>query len=243
MTLSLLTESDFQPRSADDAAAHFGRKVPLTSEVFDRLSREAKSRAFRIAGVHKANLIQLARDIVKRAIRDGTPYPEVRSKLLALFDTKGVPRPALPRLRLMFQQNAHQAYNDERRAALDDDNLSAAFGFRQYLSIGNGTAGVRNVRPSHAALHGLVFAWDDPFWNDHTPPWEFGCRCFFRPLTRKQVARMGVKVRNVGFVRKRIRVAGQKNRGIAASDNFARGGFDLSKIDAELRRALEEMIG
>lgn len=243
MPLSMITESDFQPRTADEAAAHFGRKVAVPSEVFERLSRDAKSRAFRIAGVHKANMIQLARDIVKRGIRIGSPWPEVRGKLLAVFDSEGVPRPALPRLRLMFQQNAHQAYNDQRRAVLDEKNLAAGFPFRQYLSIGNGTAGVRNVRPSHAALHGLVFAWDDPFWNDHTPPWEFGCRCFFRPLTVKQVARMGVKVRGLSFVRKQIRVSGQKQRGIAASKQFARGGFDLSKIDAELRRALEEIIG
>ena len=94
----------------------------------------------------------------------------------------------------------------------------------------------------HAALHGLVFKWDDPFWDSHTPPWDYGCRCYVVPLTEAQVRRMGVRVRNVGYVRKRIRVPGQGRRGIGPNPRFVRGKFNLEAIDRELREAVEGMV-
>lgn len=39
------------------------------------------------------------------------------------------------------------------------------------------TAGDNDVRAEHAALEGLILPINDPFWNSHTPPLGFGCRC------------------------------------------------------------------
>jgi SPP1 gp7 family putative phage head morphogenesis protein len=39
------------------------------------------------------------------------------------------------------------------------------------------TAGDSDVRAEHAALDGLTLPIDDAFWNSHTPPLGFGCRC------------------------------------------------------------------
>ncbi len=242
MPFKLLSKHDFTPKPATEAAESFGRKIAVPSDVFDRISAEAKSKAFRIAGVHKARLVQRARDIVKKAIEEGTPFPDVRRALTALFAKEDIPRPSLARLRLTFQQNAQQAYNDSRRELLDDPEITSAFPFRQYLTVGNGTAGVRGVRPEHAALHNLVFRWDDPFWDAHTPPWDYGCRCTFIALTPGQVKRRKLKVRNLGFVRKQIKVAGQRKRGIDANAAFVRGDLDLSSIDKEIRKAVEELL-
>lgn len=42
----------------------------------------------------------------------------------------------------------------------------------QYRTVGDG-----NVRPEHAALHGITLPKSDPFWEDFFPPNGFGCRC------------------------------------------------------------------
>jgi len=120
MPINLLTRDDFTPKPAAEAARIFGKKTPLTSEQFETLSKENKARAFRIARVHKARLIQRARDIVKKGIEDGTDYAIVRRKLLELFDTEGVPRPALARLRTMFRQNSLGAYSIARTRVLKE---------------------------------------------------------------------------------------------------------------------------
>lgn len=242
MTISALQRTDFEPIGANEAAKRFARKVPVPSDVFDELSATHKAKAFRIAGVHKARLIQRTRTIVARAIQDGESVRDVQLKLLKIFDAEKTEAPPISRLRLVFQQNAMEAYNDARRDVLDDDRVTPAFPFRQYLTVGNGTAGVRGVRPEHAALHGLVFRWDDPFWDAHTPPWDFGCRCTIAALTRGQVKRMGVKVRGIGFVRNRIKVEGTRRRGIAAS-TFSRDGGKLKGFDKTILDVLRELLG
>lgn len=46
------------------------------------------------------------------------------------------------------------------------------FPYREYHSMGDD-----HVRPTHAALNGIVLPVDHEFWQTHFPPWEFGCRC------------------------------------------------------------------
>lgn len=39
------------------------------------------------------------------------------------------------------------------------------------------TAGDADVRDEHAKLDGIILPMNDPFWNAHTPPLDWGCRC------------------------------------------------------------------
>jgi SPP1 gp7 family putative phage head morphogenesis protein len=166
----------------------------LTSEEFDKLSEANRKTAFRISGLHNARVVQEARDLVHRAIRDGQSYTEIRKALMDLFRVKGLPVPSLNHLRTVYRRNTIQAYNDTRRETLSKPVTTKLFPFWQYLTVGNGKAGVNNVRASHAAFHGKVFAWDDPFWGQFMPPWEWGCRCFFRAVREREVIRKQLTV-------------------------------------------------
>ncbi|WP_277989913.1 phage head morphogenesis protein [Pseudomonas aeruginosa] len=50
------------------------------------------------------------------------------------------------------------------------------------------------TRPSHAALHGKVYRWDDPIWQHIMPPNGYNCRCRIVPLTAAAVRRRGLTV-------------------------------------------------
>jgi len=246
MPIGALAEADFQPRPHGEAARHFAKKVPLTSEMFDRLTTEQRGRAFRIAKLDNARLVQRARDLLERAVRDGTSFRDFRRSLLEAFGGEGVPAPALSRLRLAFRQNSMAAYNDARRETLDDPEIAGAFPFRRYMTVGNGRAGVNNVRATHAALHGKVFRGDDPFWDIFTPPWEYGCRCTFIALTAGQVRRGRIMVWTYAGGGVRPLTAKAKGRGfpLAPNPRFSRAleDLDLGSLDDDLRKIVEEYL-
>lgn len=50
------------------------------------------------------------------------------------------------------------------------------------------------TRPTHAALNGIVFRYDDPFWRSHFPPNGFNCRCRTAALSESALKRSGAKV-------------------------------------------------
>ncbi|QNK63958.1 DUF935 family protein [Pedobacter sp. PAMC26386] len=56
------------------------------------------------------------------------------------------------------------------------------FKYWRYLTIGD-----QRVRPEHRLLHGLVFAWNDPIWDEIFPPNGWGCRCYIVPVLENEV--------------------------------------------------------
>lgn len=48
------------------------------------------------------------------------------------------------------------------------------------------------TRPSHRALHGRVYRYDDPFWEHFYPPDDHGCRGRVRTLSDRQMEREGI---------------------------------------------------
>ncbi|MCO6436538.1 MAG: hypothetical protein J5J06_05575 [Phycisphaerae bacterium] len=241
MPISVLTEEDFKSFSHDEARRRFARKTPLSAGDFEELSVRQRRTAFRIATVHKAVIVQMARDELEKAIAEGRSFAEFRERLYALLDTKGLPRPAISRLRLAFHQNTMQAYSDSRRAVLDDPDIAAAFPFRQYWTVGNGVPGVRNVREDHAVLHGKIFRWNDPFWDRFTPPWDFGCRCTTAALTEGQFRATGQTLWT--FSGGRVRPVSDKRAKpfrLKPNANYesSRRGDLLTRLDEDLREAI-----
>jgi len=91
------------------------------------------------------------------------------------------------RLETIFRTNMTVAYS----AAHYTDMVDSAdtYPYWQFVCVMDSA-----TRPSHAALNGKIFRWDDPIWNTHFPPLDWGCRCRVRKLTSAQVRAKGLKV-------------------------------------------------
>ena len=174
MPISTITKTDFRPKSHTEAARWLRKKAALTSEEFDKLSKENRARAIRIARVEKLRLVQQFRDYIHAGVRDGKAWRDILNDIETAFKGEGIPTPSWSRLRLAYRQNTLHAYNVARERTLDKPEMTVIFPYRQYLTVGNGRAGMNNVRRTHAVFHGKVFAWNDPFWRHFGPPWEWG---------------------------------------------------------------------
>lgn len=252
MPVSAITKDDFRPKSHAAAARVIRKKTALTSEQFEELSKENKARAVRIARVEKLRLIQQFRDYIHSGVKDGRAWRDILNEIEEAFKGEGIPAPSWSRIRIAYRQNTLHAYNVARERTLNEPEMTVIFPYRQYLTVGNGRAGVNNVRPRHAHLHGKVFAWNDAFWRHFTPPWEWGCRCFFVALTAGMVKRRTIWTYKSGRI---VPAAGPRRKAskpIAMKphpdfdfprDSFDARQFDVKGLDRELQKVAKRLVG
>ena len=49
-------------------------------------------------------------------------------------------------------------------------------------------------RPEHVAWDGIILKHDDPWWDTHTPPCGFGCKCYVETLAERDLKKHGLTV-------------------------------------------------
>lgn len=176
-----------------EAAKWIADKPLLARSAFDNLLPDLKARAFTITGVESANVMQTVRDRIAE-LPAGADWDEVKKDIAAQISpwldspedraSDGTVRsPSERRAELLLRTHGFQAYTVAAETVAERQR--AAFPYAQYLSSQDD-----QVRDSHAALDGIVLPADSPFWDRHTPPWEWGCRCQKVFLTREDVADM-----------------------------------------------------
>lgn len=180
------------PVPHDEAAKFIAGKPAVGRAVFDRLLPELKARAFTISGIEAADTLQRARDLIA-ALPQGADWDTQKSRLIGEIspylvddqadeETKARQVASAERsAETLMRLHGFQAYSAAQHQVMERQR--DAFPSWQYMTFGDG-----NVRPSHAALNGIVLPADHPFWKDHFPPWDWGCRCQAVPVTAEESA-------------------------------------------------------
>lgn len=166
----------------EEAAAIIRSKPAIVRDLWDQLAAELRIRAFTITGIEAVRVIERVRDKIAQ-VPEGADWEETRRSIADdLEQSLGSRDAAERRAELLLRTHAYQATQAAAwRQWMADDTVTHF----QYIATRDD-----RVRPSHLALHGIVLPKDDPFWEDHMPPWEWGCRCQARPLTRGMVERI-----------------------------------------------------
>ncbi|MDR0441117.1 MAG: minor capsid protein [Candidatus Accumulibacter sp.] len=97
--------------------------------------------------------------------------PETGQLVETVFDSA--------RLELIFDTNVRQAY-----AADQWQHIDAAKETHPYVRCV--THQDSRVRPLHQAWGNVTLPVDDPFWDTHTPPCDYRCRCRITTMTAKE---------------------------------------------------------
>lgn len=164
--------ANFQPTPHRDAVALIKGKPPISRDVFDRLLPDLRARAFTVTGIEAAHVLQRARDIIAD-MPEGKVWDEVKGDLVGELEPY-LGEGAEKRAELLIRTHGFQAFNASNyQSAMEDEDTTHI----QYLATEDD-----HVRDSHLALNGVVLPKYDPFWDTHTPPWEWGCRCRIRPM-------------------------------------------------------------
>lgn len=90
------------------------------------------------------------------------------------------------RLNLLLNQNAAMARAVGARQVSMDPAMLKRFPYYRYVPSVS-----RNKRPQHKRFYNLVLPKTDPFWDTHTPPADYACRCSIENVDADEAEEFG----------------------------------------------------
>ncbi len=186
------------------AVAYLKGKGYAVTWDWEELWQDAHAQAFTVAKATRLDILQDIRDAVEKAIAEGKTFAWFAKELTPVLQAKGwwgrqehldtetgeinqVQLGSPWRLQTIYRTNLQTAYMAGRfQSQLEniDDRP-----YWQYVAILDG-----RTRPSHRAMNGKVFRYDDPFWGSFYPPNGWGCRCRVVALSHDNLTKGGIKV-------------------------------------------------
>ncbi|KIP18015.1 phage head morphogenesis, SPP1 gp7 family domain protein [Burkholderia sp. MSHR3999] len=172
-----------------EAVRYFESKGYQLGFRWQDVAAEAHARAFTVAGVMKVDVLQDIRAVLADSLKSGKTFEQFKDDLIPTLKKKGwfghgdvvddgtgeiqgrrlTPR----RLDTIFRTNMQSSYMAGRFATQMAQVDTRPWW--EYVAILD-----NRTRPAHAALHGCVYRYDDPFWAVFYPPCGYRCRCRVR---------------------------------------------------------------
>lgn len=168
-----------EPTPYDEATAFIAGKPVVSREIFDKLLPELRARAFVISGVESADVVQGIRDRIAE-LPQGGDWEKIKQGIVEDLGPWFNETAAKRRAELLMRMHGFQAYRSGQYQLIQE--TKAALPYLRYIATNDA-----RTRPDHAALHGVILPVDDPFWDGHMPPWDWGCRCQVVQLSEYEV--------------------------------------------------------
>lgn len=169
------------------------------SDSWRDMWRDAHARAFTVARTAGYDVLQDIRDALLEALQQGKSMDAFIQDLKPTLQAKGWWGKAIDpktgeiktyhpdngkpvqlgsprRLKLIYDQNAQTAFMAGRYSAMME--ATETHPYWEYVAVLDS-----RTRPSHRAMAGLIFRYDDPFWTVAYPPNGWNCRCRVRPVS------------------------------------------------------------
>ena len=187
-----------------DALKFFRRKGLTASFSYQDVHREEHAAAFTVAKMTDLDLLSDTKAAVDKAIAEGQTFEQFKAELMPKLQARGwwgsqvmtdpltgqekvVQLGSSSRLRTIFQTNLSSAYAAGNWAQVMDNVEEAPY--LMYDAILDD-----RTRPEHRAWSGTTLKYDDPWWDTHTPPCGYNCRCSIVQLSGEEAGRRGLKV-------------------------------------------------
>lgn len=221
-----ITEDDLKAvfyMEPEEIVEFFKNKGLKTSFDWHEVYEDAHAKAFTVAKMTEIDLLQDTKDLLEKSIKNGQSYNSFKKEAMELFEKKGwvgfkevvndktgekqtvelgTPR----RLKTIYTSNINSAYAAGRyKEQMEEIDIAP---YWQYMTIAD-----ERTRPAHRAMHGKVFRADDDFWQTFYPPNGWGCRCFVRNLSKREVENAGLTVEKTdGKIKQVTEIVGEQER-------------------------------
>lgn len=178
------------PSKFQQAIEAFRRRDPITDDQLAVLTETERERAFWVAGVADADLVQQVYDEIDRAVSDGTTLEDfkdvVEDKLTAAWGAEDAGR-----VQTIFRTNVMGAYNGGRHEMMTDPIVLQARPYWRCDRMHGGDHSHDDADHVCGRMDGVIRPADDPIWDKAHPPFHFQCACVLTPLSRDDTAEEG----------------------------------------------------
>jgi len=177
-----------------------GAKDLVLSPDFDAA---AKAQAFFSAKVAETHILDRLRDVSDRFSKGEMNLATARTELKQFLWGEGYAKEDISgetkagaaitnlassaRLDLILNQNARMAAAVGNREVAMSPAIKKRFPYFRYVPSVS-----KNPRDDHAPYYDTVLPKDDPFWQTHTPPLDYNCKCGLEDLTEEEAQDYGV---------------------------------------------------
>lgn len=185
----------------EKAIAYFASKGYKTAFNWQDIWQEAHTKAFTVAGILKQDILEDIRRSLAEAQAKGTPYREwakgisktlydkgwLGAKAELIGDDNGEllgKRLTPHRLKTIYHTNMRTSAMAGKYQAMIANAEHRPYW--QYSAINDD-----RTRPTHSALNGKIYRYDDPFWDYFYPPNGWNCRCTVIALDERTMTRKG----------------------------------------------------
>jgi SPP1 gp7 family putative phage head morphogenesis protein len=189
---------------AKEALEFFRAKGFRTSFAWQDVWQQEHEAAFTVAKMMDVDMLRDVRAAVDKAIAEGTTLTDFRKELkpklvdAGWWGKKEMVDPesgeavlaqlgSSRRLRTIFRVNLQTSYAAGEEQQIQDTKAEAPY--LMYDAVDDG-----RTRPEHKKWDGTILHADDPWWQKHTPPNGWFCRCGRLQLSARQVEAMGLSV-------------------------------------------------
>jgi len=172
------------------------RSKIITSDEWEKLKKQSHSKAFTVANVTKADVLQDIYDSVLKAKSEGWTVKQFQAQLIPALQKKGWygskdntenKQLTKHRLKIILDTNMKTSYSQGQY-----ESKKAISKYRPYWLYTQRDR--ENKNPAHKKFDGKVFRHDDPIWKKIYPPSQYGCACNVRAISEKELESKNIKV-------------------------------------------------
>lgn len=205
----------------DSIRAAQRRQAVLPAEFYGVLQGRARGNAFTVSRLAQLDQVQAIQDSLIEDLRNGGNFEAWRTRILAQ-PRFGHLSPA--HLETIYRTNLRAHHAEGRAASILKHQDTHPF------LMYSATLDTR-VRPTHAALHGIILPVGHEFWKTHAPPLGMNCRCDLIALTKRQAER------RIGAARDQGKVIDQPPPG-----NYADPGWDYDRLNGSPSEGVQRAV-
>ena len=173
-----------------EKVAFFKNKLRLPTATYTDIWQAQHAKAFVVAGAMKDDILTDFQSAVAKAVSGKSTLADFRKDFDNIVSKHGWSYNGKRnwRSKVIYDTNVRTAHSAGRYK-----QMQAVKRTRPYWQYQHSIAS-ENARDQHLAWHGLVLHADDPWWDTHYPINGYGCQCFVKTLSKRELDKKGLKV-------------------------------------------------